>query len=222
MKTVILVYVITQLLTTAYGLAVIESVRPLVMSKLQDLGYVKNKNSLYNFSNTFSNIAKGFIPFYYLIKAIDVIKNKGNIDKKANELIDKKVFVKEVEDEVIDNSIFGGNKETEIVEDLSFEKPEKYTARHNDITDLYETYETPIEYITRESTEDDELNLSPYIGNEKVVEHKIVKEPVTNKDIARAICNKDLDQLNELKEKINLLIAIKKKDKGLTLEKDVA
>ena len=67
MKTAILVYVITQLVTTAYGLAVIESVKPFVEKQLRDIGYHRNKNSLYNFNNTFTNILKGFIPFYYLI-----------------------------------------------------------------------------------------------------------------------------------------------------------
>ena len=225
MKNVILVYAITQLLTNAYGLAVIESVRPLVVSKLQDMGYIKNKNSLYNFSNTLSIIAKGFIPFYYLIKAINIIKNRGNVDAATNELINKKAYIKEDEEENYDNSIFGGKKEDNIVEDidLAFEKPEKYTARHNDVSNLYDTYETPIEYITRESTKDDELTLSPYMGEEKIIEHKVVKDQVTNKDIAKAICNLNSEELKLLQEKIKLLQSIKKKNtKELKLEKDIA
>ena len=68
MKEFILGYIIVQLFSTAFGLAVIESVRPLVIQTLEREGYIKNKNSLYNFSYTLINILKGFIPFYYLLK----------------------------------------------------------------------------------------------------------------------------------------------------------
>ena len=68
---VILVYIITQLISTAYGLAVIGSVKPLVEERLRDKGYVlKNKNSLYKFNEGLGDFFRGFIPFYYAAKAI--------------------------------------------------------------------------------------------------------------------------------------------------------
>ena len=53
---IILIYAIIQLLTTAYGIAVIESVKPKIEKKIYDEGYVVNKNSLYKFNSTISDI----------------------------------------------------------------------------------------------------------------------------------------------------------------------
>ena len=48
MENLILAFIIAQLISTAYGLAVIGSVRPIIEKKLKDEGYVlKNKNSMY-------------------------------------------------------------------------------------------------------------------------------------------------------------------------------
>ena len=44
MQKVIIIYAIVQLMSTAYGLAVIESIRPMVEKKLKDQGYIQNKN----------------------------------------------------------------------------------------------------------------------------------------------------------------------------------
>ena len=56
MKNIMLVYIVTQLLSTAYGIAVIESVKPVIEKSLEDKGYVlRNKNSLYRFNNKISN-----------------------------------------------------------------------------------------------------------------------------------------------------------------------
>ena len=95
MKTAILIYIITQLVTNAYGLAVIESVRDVVEDKLHSEGYVrKNRNSLYNFSDGLSNFAKGFIPLYYFVKSLSLIGNKKAVNKQFNEEISKGNYIK--------------------------------------------------------------------------------------------------------------------------------
>ena len=40
MKNIMLVYIVTQLLSTAYGIAVKESVKPVIEKSLEDKGYV--------------------------------------------------------------------------------------------------------------------------------------------------------------------------------------
>lgn len=223
MKEFILGYIIVQLFSTAFGLAVIESVRPLVIQTLEREGYIKNKNSLYNFSYTLINILKGFIPFYYLLKSINLIATRGDIQDQVRDLIKNKAYVKE--DEVIsdDNDdiqvVDNVFKDEALLKSLEFEKPEKYTARRNDIT-LLDTYETPVEYITRESNKDDHLELTPFINKDEVVKEVVVKDDVTNKDIAKAICNLSIDELKSLKDKIETLELIKITKKELKLEKD--
>lgn len=227
MKNVFILYVITQLVTTAYGLAVIESTRPFVESKLIDQGYHKNKNSLYRFNNTASNILKGFIPFYYLIKSLKITMRKGDVSNEVMEQIKSKNYVldeEEIEEEIpTDVKVIEDIKEDDLVNsmNIAFEKPEKYTARKNNIS-LLDTYETPIEYEEKQASKEDDLELSPFVNNEKVVEQVLVKEEVTNKDIAKAICDLDLHELVSLREKIAELEEIKKNNKELKLEKDVA
>ena len=224
MKTILIIYVISQLVTTAYGLAVIESVKPFVEKQLRDKGYHRNKNSLYNFNNTLSNILKGFIPFYYFAKAIKIVMNKTDvIEDNVNEQIENKLYVKE--DEVEDEDITVIEDPTpNIVNNMkvAFEKPEVYKARKNNFTSLYDTYETPIDYITRESTPTDNLEINPFVNEEKEVEQVVVKEKVTNKDIAEAICDLNPDELSMLSEKILKLEKFKRRSNSLKLEKDVA
>ena len=103
MDRVIIVLIIIQLITTAFGLAVIESVRPLINKGLRDRGYIlRNKNSLYNFSSTITDIAKGFIPFYYFSKAIAIISNKDRISDLINDEINsgKYLTLEDVENRV--------------------------------------------------------------------------------------------------------------------------
>ena len=178
MQNVLIIYAIIQLMTTAYGLAVIESIRPMVEEKLRDQGYIKNKNSLYTFSNTLMDIAKGFIPCYYLVKAIRIISDKSSVDKRVNEQIKNKNYISENEltSEVLEedttDSIYKGPF------DLSFEKPEKYTARKNDIS-IYDTYETPVDYIERVSQKEDELSITPF-DSDRTVEHVVVKSEMSD------------------------------------------
>lgn len=225
MDRVLLVYAIVQLITTAFGLAVIESIKPIVEERLETSGYVKrNRNSLYNFNDSLLNVLKGFIPFYYFTKALKIISNKKNsISKQMDEEIRNGNYYnpKDIpETQVIDDSAKSDvlvNSETEVI----FEKPEKYKARKNDVS-LYDTYETPVEYITRETTKEEELELTPYLTDDKVVEHVVVKNDVTSADIAKAISELDVYELELLRDKLSLLVDNKRKDKSLLLEKDVA
>ena len=225
MQRVLIVYAIVQLMTTAYGLAVIESIRPMVEEKLRDKGYIKNKNSLYTFSSTISNVAKGFIPCYYLGKAISILSDKGSVDKRVNEEIKSGHYISEEELSTL-NAQSEEEKNTDSIYkspyDYAFEKPEKYTARKNDIS-LYDTYETPVDYIERVSKKEDDLELTPFQGGDKVVEHVVVKEEVTKSDIAKALSELSPNELEVLRNKITELARVKReKEFRLKLEKDVA
>lgn len=222
MQNALIIYAIIQLITTAYGLAVIESIRPMVEEKLRDQGYIKNKNSLYTFSNTLMDIAKGFIPCYYLVKAIRIISDKSSVDKRVNEQIKKKNYINEndLENEIVEedttDSIYKGPY------DLAFEKPEKYTARKNDIS-IYDTYETPVDYIERVSNQqEDDLSITPFESDTKVIEHVVVKDEVTNADIAHKISQLTPAQLDRLGGSI-VRLAEYKRQKALKLkQKEVA
>ena len=228
MNDILIGILIVHLATTAFGLAVIESVREVVEDKLHSEGYVrKNRNSLYNFNDGFSNFLKGFIPFYYFGKSLSLIGNKKAVNKTVKKEIDSGNYIKReelqkqlnakvqvIEDKPNDITV---KPETEII----FEKPERYKARKIDYS-VYDTYETPIEYITRETSNDEKLEITPFKGNNETVEHVLVKSEVSNSDIAQALVN----ELNvEEREKIiNLLNEVNKreKEKELKLEKDVA
>ena len=227
MQKALIVYAIVQLMTTAYGLAVIESIRPMVEEKLRDQGYIKNKNSLYTFSRTLGDVARGFIPCYYLGKAISILSDKGSVDKRVNEQIKSGKYISQEEletlsaqaEEVDTDSIYKSPY------DYAFEKPEKYTARKNDIS-LYDTYETPVDYIERVSQKEDDLELTPFQTPDKIVEHVVVKGEVTKSDIAKAVAELNPSDLDILSDKIIELAKIKR-DKELKLklgkvEKDVA
>lgn len=230
MKNIFIFYVVTQLVTTAYGIAVIESVKPFVEKSLTEQGYHKNKNSLYRFNYTLSNILKGFIPFYYLFKALNIVVSKGDISREVDNEIKTKNYITD-EDEI--EEVKPVEVKEEVVEpdiNFVFDRPEKYTARKNDFK-LFETYEEPIEYDTREAKNDDELELSPFINNnevnvikeekdtekeepkQEVVKEKIIiKEEASMKDVAKAICDLDLEDLLALKGSINSLIDLKVKE----------
>ena len=224
MDKVIIVLIIIQLITTAFGIAVIESVRPLVEKKLHDRGYVlKRRNSLYYFNDELVNVAKGFIP--YFAKALSIINNKEIVDKKVEEeirngnYVERNVEIKKPEESLFD---LAHNPELSVPpkRELLFEKPEKYTARKNDIS-LYDTYETPVEYITRESEIVDDLELTPFNNNKEEIQNVVVKEDVNKSDIAKAISELDVYELELLKDKIGSLVDIKKDDVLMKI-KDVA
>ncbi len=223
MGNVILAFIIAQLISTAYGLAVIGSVQPIIEKKLKDNGYVlKNKNSMYKFNEGLGKFFRGFIPFYYAVKAILLVQGKDPIDRAVQKEIENGEYITREEreamrqkEEFLKTASLSKPMEPQII----FEKPEKYVARKNDYT-LYDTYETPIEYITRETTNDDKLDITPYISGEKKVS-KVIEKEVTKNDIAKAIAELDAYELQMLGEKVEALAEIKQRNKTLRL-KDVA
>ena len=219
MSTLFLTYIVTQLLTTAFGLAVIDRVQTVIKTRLKEQGYVlKNKNSLYDFNDKLIAFAKGFIPFYYAIKAINLTSGKNAIEAEVEKVISsgKYININQEEKEEIKEDLSIAKLDNEII----FEKPEKYTARKNDYT-LYDTYVTPIEYVTRESSPEDKLSLTPFLDENKIVEHVMVKESVTKTDIAKAIGELSIEELEALNKTIITLTEVKRNNKLLAL-KDVA
>lgn len=222
-STIFLIYVVTQLMSTAFGLAVIDRVQMAIKTELREKGYIlKNKNSLYNFNDSFILFAKGFIPFYYAIKALNMTSDKDLIQKEFQKAIEsgKYININEIENNTEleekpqeDFSLF-------IPEKTSFEAPEKYRARKNDHT-LYDTAISPIEYVIKETEPADDLRLTPFDEENKIVEHVMVKKDITNEDIAKAISQLNIEELETLTQTINTLVNIKKNNQQLSL-KDVA
>lgn len=218
MGTIFLIYIVAQLMTTAFGLAVIDKVQTTINARLHEKGYVlKNKNSLYNFNDGLIAFAKGFIPFYYLKKALDLTSGENAIEKEVERVISSGKYMNiNQEEEKVEEYI----PQVTLQEDIQFEKPERYQARRNDLT-LYDTYVTPIEYVTKEENDQTKLSLTPFTGDNKVVEQVMVTSPVSKNDIARAIGELSVEELEALSNTITTLTQIKRKNRQLSL-KDVA
>lgn len=218
MGTIFLIYIVAQLMTTAFGLAVIDKVQTTINARLHEKGYVlKNKNSLYNFNDGLIAFAKGFIPFYYLKKALDLTSGENAIEKEVERVISSGKYMNiNQEEEKVEEYI----PQVTLQEDIQFEKPERYQARRNDLT-LYDTYVTPIEYVTKEEKDQTKLSLTPFTGENKVVEQVMVTSPVSKNDIARAIGELSVEELEALSNTITTLTQIKRKNRQLSL-KDVA
>lgn len=218
MGTIFLIYIVAQLMTTAFGLAVIDKVQTTINARLHEKGYVlKNKNSLYNFNDGLLAFAKGFIPFYYLKKALDLTSGENAIEKEVERVISSGKYMNiNQEEEPVEEFI----PQMTFQEDIQFEKPERYQARKNDLT-LYDTYVTPIEYVTKEEKDQSKLSLTPFTGDNKVVEQVMVTSPVSKNDIARAIGELSVEELEALATTITTLTQIKRKNRQLSL-KDVA
>ena len=224
MEKVLIIYVIVQLITSAYGLAVIESVTPLVEKKLKDKGYTKNKNSLYNFNSTATDLLKVFIPFYYLTKAISIISNKNStIDKKVEEEIKRGSYINE--NDLPEVQFIEEEEPVQVKEvpepAITFER-EVYKARKNNDAFLLPTYETDVEYSERIADKSDKVEISPFVGNNPVVEHVVVKSEVSKADIANAIAELNADEMDALRNRLGELVMIKRKDNRLLQKKDAA
>jgi hypothetical protein len=151
------------------------------------------------------------------IKAVNLIKTPNPIDNEVNRMIKSGKYISK-DDLLLKES----NQKNDIVSEpeIIFEKPEKYTARKNDYV-LYDTYVTPIEYVTRESSPEDKLSLTPFLDENRIVEHVMVKESVTKTDIAKAIGELSIEELEALNKTIVTLTEVKRNNKLLSL-KDVA
>ena len=227
MKTILLLYVITQLITTAYGLCIIEALNPIIKAQLHDKGYIeKNRNSLYKYNDGIKNFFKGFIPFYYMMVAINLIKSDNPIETEVRNKISSGEYITKEEDQLINDAkvntlIKSQSQNLAVVPKIEFEKPEKYTARKVDNT-LYDTYVSPIEYIINESKTNENLSLSPFSDPDRVVEQVFVKEEVTKEDIVKAITELNDDELEALNGSIETLIKLKKQKNNSLSLKDVA
>lgn len=215
---VILAYIIIQLITTAYGVSVIESVKPIVEKKLDDDGYIlKNKNSMYKFNSKLEKVLKGFIPFYYAIKAINLIKGGDPVKKAYKQEIEDGNYVtrNELEEELARQELAKnfGHIKVSSEPNVAFEKSEKYVARHNDFN-LLETNPKDVKYEIIED-KDNDLSITPF----KKIEKKIVINNVTYKDVVKAIMKLNIDQLYDLLKCIQDLINIRRNNKSLKLEK---
>lgn len=219
-----LVYVVAQLLTTAYGLTVIGALKPIIEEKLKNKGYSeRDKNSLYKFNDQLTSILYALVPFYYGYKGLKLIQGKDAVNRAVDEEIvsgdwitkdeQRKIFEK-TELEKNDESLFVPRARVE------FEKPETYRARRVD-NSLYDAYETPIEYATREMSESDALKITPFMMVEELP--KVVESNLSAKEVARFITELDEEELKALRNEIDkLIIRIQEDNYILSLEKDVA
>lgn len=228
MLTIFWIYVVIQCVSTAYGITVINSVKnvPAIRKRLIAEGYSeRERNSLYRFNDGFMQFLKGFIPFYYAIKAMKLINSNDPVKNLMDEEIEKGNYIpndelKELEAEEERMRIESVAPSPE----LKYENTQKYKAKKIDY-EIYDTYETPVEYITRKIDEEEaneaNINITPFAPKNVIIKKEIEKETVTKSDIAKAISELDIDDLISLSEKINTLAKIKENNKKI-IENDVA
>jgi len=217
---VLITYIIIQLITTAYGVSVIETVRPLVKKQLDDDGYVlKNNNSMYKFNSCISKILKGFIPFYYAIKAIDLVKDGNPVEKAYNKEINEGNYITRDDEEDqkarIELAKSFGHIRTYEEPNVEFEKKQKYVARKNDFN-LLESNSKNVKYNIVNDINDENLEMTPFKPLEK--QKTIVIKEKDKKSIVKAIMDLDATELDELDKRIQELSQIKRKNKSLILD----
>lgn len=219
-----LVYVVTQLLTTAYGLTVIGTLKPIIEEKLKNKGYSeRDKNSLYKFNDQLTSVLLGLVPFYYGYKGLKLVKGKDAVDRAVDEeIVSGDWITKDEQRRIFEKTELEKNDESLFVPRarVEFEKPETYRARRVD-NSLYDAYETPIEYATREMSESDALKITPFMMVEELP--KVVESNLSAKEVARFITELDEEELKALRNEIDkLIIRIQEDNYILSLEKDVA
>ncbi len=236
------IYVVCQLISTAYGVTVINSARkiPALKKRLKQAGYTqRDKNSLYKFNDWLKYFFKGFIPFYYAYKAMQLVNSVDPVGELMQEEINNGNYISSA-----DEAIFKDEEEKasmSLAYDpnvFKYEEVGPYKARKLDINEIYDEDETPIEYITREFEKDPSNKITPFVQttNYEVDSFKEVDEEpkkytipevvtiedkkpsVSNSDIAEAISHLSEYELQELGNKI-LKLAENKKDNSI---KDVA
>lgn len=209
MKNVVLVFVIAHLLSTAYGISVIETVKPLVKKKLVDEGYIlRKKSSMYKFNEGLTNFLKGFIPFYYAIKAFKLTNNNDPVyTASVEELYNRNYITRdEVEEEKARRELVKSvGKPSMVVEPaLGFNKSERYFARRTDLI-LSRDYKDKVEYDIKH---DDNLSITPFDSSVVQIIKEVPKEP-DKKDIVKAIMNLEPAELEMLDQSVRELIAVK-------------
>ncbi len=224
MGTILLIYVAVQLVTTAYGISVIESVRPIVNKKLLDDGYVlKNKNSMYKFNDKLENVLKGFIPFYYATKAISLIKNGNPVEKAYNKEIEEGNYItaselklEEEEKARIELAKKFSHVKVQLEPSVLFEKPEKYVARRNDF-DLLKSNEEDVKYDVIKEDNEERIYITPFKKVERTEPVEEIK-PASKKEVVKAIMDLSSEELDLLDQKIQELSRVKRKSKSLVLD----
>ncbi len=217
MGNIILIYAIAQLLSTAYGLSVIETVRPLVNKQLVDEGYIlRKKNSMYKFNEGMISFLKGFIPFYYAIKAFKLTKSQDPVySASRQEILDGNYVTRsELEEEIARQELAKsiGKPKLTIEPMVGFEKPEKYVARRNELQ-LLKTNENEVQYNIKR---DDGLSITPFDSSTIKYAEKQEKE-TDKKDVVKAIMSLNSSELEMLEQTIRSLAKIKRKSKILKL-----
>lgn len=218
------IYVVTQLVSTAYGITVINSVRkvPALRKRLRESGYTKrDKNSLYKFNDWLKYFLKGFIPFYYAYKALQLTNDIDPIGVLMHEEIENGNYISK-EDEAIFKDEEQRANESLAYDPNAFlyEDVGKYKARKIDINKIYDDEETPLEYITREFEKDSDNKITPFVKSD-VENSNEESTKVTNSDIAKAISELSGSELEELSKKL-VLLAESKKNNYDSYKEDVA
>lgn len=225
-----LIYVVTQLISTAYGVTVINSVKkvPEVRMRLKKSGYIKkNKGSLYEFSDTISSFFKGFIPFYYAYKAIQLVSSPDPIEHLVNEEIKNGNYITKEDEMLFEEEAEKASESLAInPKEYFYEEVKPYKARKLDLNQIYNDDETPLEYIERESKKDESLKITPFVGDQTIVKEVVKKEEpkveekktITSADIAEVLLSLD----PEAKKKLAGALMRSTDSKTLSLNKDVA
>ncbi len=224
------IYVVIQLVSTAYGITVINSVKkvPALKKKLKNAGYTpRDKDSLYRTNEFFKYFFKGFIPFYYAYKALQLINDDDPLEAAFRDEIDSGNYITDK-----DKELFAAEEESakdSIAFDphmFDYDDVETYKARPIDLNKIYDDDETPEEYITREA-DNEHIQITPFVTAEENkpknenLEVKIINNEVTNSDIANAIAKLSEEELEALSKKLISLAEIKKTQE-LLYKKDVA
>ena len=225
------IYVVCQLISTAYGITVINSAKriPALRKRLKAAGYTeRDKNSLYRFNDWFKYFLKGFIPFYFAFKAMSLVNSQDPVGLLMKDEIDNGNYISKEDEEIFRTE--EEQAEASLAYDpniFKYEDVGTYKARKLDINEIYDEDETPIEYITREFEKNPDNKITPFVAEkaedneevdyvEKVPEVIVVPDEneskVSNSDIAKAISELSEFELKALSEKISLLAESKKKE----------
>ena len=208
-------YVVTQLVSTAYGITVINSVRkvPALRKRLRESGYTqRDKNSLYKFNDWLKYFFKGFIPFYYAYKALQLTNSMDPVGVLMQEEIDNGNYISK-EDEAVfkDEEQRAMNSLAYDPNAFMYEEVGPYKARKIELNEIYDDDETPLEYITREFEKDSSNKITPFTKESTIVEEKPEEETkISNKELVEAISQLSGSELEELAKKLGSLAEIKK------------
>ena len=179
--TIFWIYVVIQLVSTAYGVTVINSARriPALRKRLRDAGYTqRDKDSLYKFNDWLKYFFKGFIPFYYAYKALELVNSKGVTEYRRmiwNNFNEIEKAQAADSTEVNRENSEKAKEEERAAESLAYdpnafryEEVGPYKARKIDLNEIYDEEETPIEYITREFEKDSSNKITPFVKDSAI------------------------------------------------------